>query len=143
MGPILVSALLFWQIVSTSIAHPNYLAYFNELAGNKPEQFLVDSNLDWGQDLKRLADILHDREINEITIKYFGSADLSRHGLPTIRKLVPYEFTTGWIAISITNLKTGNYFSPYDHYSWLEQFEPIESVGKSMKLYHILDAEHQ
>jgi 4-amino-4-deoxy-L-arabinose transferase-like glycosyltransferase len=143
LGPILVSVLLLWQIVSTAVAHPDYLAYFNELAGNKPEQILVDSNLDWGQDLKRLADTLHQRGINEIAIKYFGSADLSRHGLPTMRKLVPYEFTTGWVAISITNAKTGNYFPPYDHYSWLEQFEPIDYVGKSIKLYHIPEAEYQ
>jgi len=143
LGPILVSVLLFWQIVSAAIVHPDYLAYFNELAGNKPEQILVDSNLDWGQDLKRLADTLHERGIKEIAIKYFGTADLSRHGLPKIKKLVPYEFTTGWIAISITNAKTGNYFTPYDHYSWLEKYEPIEYVGKSIKLYHIPEDEYQ
>ena len=42
---------LKWQTVA-----PHYLAYFNELAGGPANGFkeLVDSNLDWGQDLKNL-----------------------------------------------------------------------------------------
>ena len=36
-------------------AHPDYLPYFNALAGSNPERIVVDSDLDWGQDLKRLG----------------------------------------------------------------------------------------
>ena len=35
--------------------HPDYLAYFNELAGDEPERILADSDLDWGQDMLRLS----------------------------------------------------------------------------------------
>jgi hypothetical protein len=47
--------LLVWMAVSSLKIHPDYLAYFNELAGSHPENVLVDSDLDWGQDMKRLS----------------------------------------------------------------------------------------
>ena len=39
----------------SAMAHPDYIAYFNELAGTHPERILVDSDLDWGQDMNRLS----------------------------------------------------------------------------------------
>ena len=47
--------LLGWLVVTSVRAHPDYLPYFNELAGSQPERILVDSDLDWGQDLLRLG----------------------------------------------------------------------------------------
>ena len=55
-----------------------YLAYFNELAGGPRNGYrsLVDSNLDWGQDLRNLKRWLREREIEEpINLCYFGMAD--------------------------------------------------------------------
>ena len=40
--------LVAWMLLSVAIHHPNYLAYFNELAGKNPQNILVDSNYDWG-----------------------------------------------------------------------------------------------
>ena len=50
-------AFALWQVVSVVSVFPHFLAYFNELAGGPDKGYLyaVDSNLDWGQDLKRLA----------------------------------------------------------------------------------------
>jgi len=47
--------LLLWFAGSSLLSHPDYLPYFNELAGSHPENIVVDSDLDWGQDMKRLA----------------------------------------------------------------------------------------
>ena len=35
-------------------AAPDYFPWFNALAGSHPEKVLIDSDLDWGQDLLRL-----------------------------------------------------------------------------------------
>jgi 4-amino-4-deoxy-L-arabinose transferase-like glycosyltransferase len=53
IGRILLTLLLTWQISSSFMAHPDYLPYFNLFAGNHPEKNFSDSDLDWGQDLKR------------------------------------------------------------------------------------------
>jgi 4-amino-4-deoxy-L-arabinose transferase-like glycosyltransferase len=135
----LVTVLLSWHLISSFTAHPDYLAYFNELAGNHPEEIVVDSDLDWGQDLKRLALTLKNRGIKELKIKYNGSMgiDLARFNLPPRDMLLPYQREAGWIAISIATLKLGTGNAPYDQFSWLREYQPVEQVGKSISLYYI------
>lgn len=134
-----VTFLVLWQLVSSFASHPNYLVYFNELARNHPEKIAVDSDLDWGQDLKRLSLTLRDRGVEEVKIKYHGSVglDLTQFNLPRTRELVPYKRETGWIAISIYSLTLGTGQSPYDQFSWLNEFEPLEKIGDSIWLYYI------
>lgn len=49
-------AFLLWQIISVVSVFPHFLTYFNEIIGGPDKGYLyvVDSNLDWGQNLKRL-----------------------------------------------------------------------------------------
>ncbi|HEY8370740.1 MAG TPA: glycosyltransferase family 39 protein, partial [Thermodesulfobacteriota bacterium] len=114
-----VLALLAWHVLSTSLAHPDYLASFNELAARNPDRILVDSDLDWGQDLKRLASALRERGVTRLSLAYFGSADPARHGLPPVRKLEPHRPTTGWVAISVTKLRGRAGFD------WLDAHRPV------------------
>jgi hypothetical protein len=137
IGPLVVVLLLVWQTVSSARAHPDYLAYFNELAGRHPEKILVKNDLDWGQDLQRLVKALRDLGVEEVAICYAGSADLSRHGLPRWQHLVPEQRTSGWVAISLQCLKQGTWVPPYDQYAWLEAYEPVALVGRSIRLYDI------
>lgn len=53
----LMAALLLGHVVSAMRAYPHYIAYFNELVGGPARgyRYLVDSNLDWGQDRSRAA----------------------------------------------------------------------------------------
>jgi hypothetical protein len=137
-GAILAAALIGWHGVSSARAHPDYLAYFNELAGAQPERILVDSDLDNGQDLKRLADTLRARGISDVALAYAGSATVRAHGLPHVRWLVPHQPTTGWIAASMYSLKLGSLDRPsYDDFRWLESYEPVATVGRSIRLYYI------
>ena len=66
-----ISAVLMvlaaWFGASSLISHPDYLAYFNEFAGSEPENIVVDSDLDWGQDVKRLAARLREVGAREVT----------------------------------------------------------------------------
>ena len=84
-------------------AAPDYFPWFNALAGRHPERVLIDSDLDWGQDLLRL-----ERELAAIatstrsTIAYFGASDICRHALPHLTWLRPRQPVRGWIAISQT-----------------------------------------
>jgi hypothetical protein len=128
--------LLGWLLVASVRAHPDYLAYFNELAGSQPERILVDSDLDWGQDLLRLAEVLRSRKVDTLAFSYFGTAEPSRHGLPPYTNLVPFRPTTGWIAISLCKLKDG-WPEPAGAYSWLEAYKPVALVGRSIRLYDI------
>jgi hypothetical protein len=141
VGRVAVLILLLWQVASSARTHPDYLAYFNELAGRHPDGILVDSDLDWGQDALRLTNTLRARGIDTLSVAYFGTADLSRHHLPRLLPLVPHQRTTGWIALSETALKMGRpnppFTPPFDGFSWLEAYEPVALIGRSIRLYHL------
>jgi 4-amino-4-deoxy-L-arabinose transferase-like glycosyltransferase len=116
-------------------AHPDHLAYFNPIAGSHPERILVDSNLDWGQDLYRLSATMKRAHIDSIVVAYFGSAQLSWAGVPNARPLGDHEITTGWIAASRSSL-AGVSIGP--ELSWLyKNYKPAGEVGRSLLLYYV------
>jgi hypothetical protein len=129
-----VIGLLVWQGVSSTRAHPDYLAYFNELAGPEPGRILVDSDLDWGQDLYRLGDAAREHQITQLAFAYFGSADPRKFGLSFARPLQPGERPSGWVAISETRFRRGVEGSS-DAYSWLDAYQPVARIGSSIRLY--------
>lgn len=55
--------------------HPNHLAYFNELAGGPVggRHHLLDSNLDWGQDLILVQQYIESRGLRSMGLAYFGT----------------------------------------------------------------------
>ena len=69
-------------VIASMCIYPNYLAYFNSLAGgpDKAYHHLVDSSLDWGQDLPGLKAYLDEQEKEkagrEVFISYFGSGGI-------------------------------------------------------------------
>jgi hypothetical protein len=70
-----VGALLALTITATLAAHPSYLAYFNWASGgtSRGSEHLIDSNLDWGQDLIGLRDWLATNAPGErVGLAYFG-----------------------------------------------------------------------
>ena len=136
------AALSLWLATSSILAHPDYMAYFNGLAGAHPERIVIDSDLDWGQDLWRLSRKLKELGVRDVSLAYFGSERLDGQGLPRFRQLEPYRPVTGWVAISEFTLrveaerirrKMGAGESPY---SWLEN-KPYVRVGKSIRLYFV------
>jgi len=127
-------ALAVWTVADSIRAHPDYLAYFNQLAPH-PEQILAESDLDWGQDLERLSRRLKERNVNQLTIAYFGSALMQTSGLPTYEFLDPVKPSRGWIAISLHHLYLTH--SKDGSYDWLKKYTPVERIGKSIDLFFI------
>jgi hypothetical protein len=78
----LVAGLLGWHALGTAKIHPHYLAYFTPAAGGPAEGYthLVDSSLDWGQDLPALRQWLaaNRRPDEPVYLSYFGSDEPAR-----------------------------------------------------------------
>ena len=139
-----------WYIGASCYIHPHYLAYFNELAGGPDNgyKYLVDSNLDWGQDLKGLKSYMQKHGISRINLSYFGTDSPARYGIsfnwlpswilfspdPEKHKLP----TKGWFAISATNLQ-GTYFDDKNLYAWFREQKPVAKIGYSIFIYKIDD----
>jgi hypothetical protein len=134
-----VTGLLLWYMVASFMTWPSYIAYFNELAGG-PDQgykYVVDSNLDWGQDLKRLSLWVQQQGIEKIKVAYFGGDTAVRYYLgpafePLRRDAGPQ---TGWIAVSATLYQTVR--EPGASFAWLDSYRPVAKIGYSIFVYKI------
>lgn len=138
--------LILWMVLSVAIHHPDYLAYFNGFAGKNPENILVDSNYDWGQDLKLLAKRLHQLGVEEfalLSLDGVGRSDYLEawYGLPTIHDVDDAIPSSGWTVISPTfaksyRLQLEPLGRPTVAKPWYEQIAPSERVGV-LRLYYI------
>ncbi len=144
-----VAALGVWYIVSSASIFPHYLAYFNELVGgpNQGYKYLVDSNLDWGQDLKGLKRYMDAHGIRRVWLSYFGTASPDYYGirynyLPSYIIFDPKDeiAPTPFVAISATNLQ-GAYAEHIgvdpDFFKEFRTREPIAKIGYSIFLYRL------
>jgi hypothetical protein len=135
------ASVFVWMAVVSASSHPDYLAYFNEFAGSAPEKIVVDSDLDWGQDVKRLAARLKELDAKEVTFATMLIANLDReHGFPhLVGDMDATRPNVGWNAISLTLLKTRR-LGLMDAYPnvqlWPDRIPPREKVGKGILLYY-------
>ncbi len=129
----LAAGLLLWCAADGVAAHPDYLPWFNSLAGGRPEFYSIDSDLDWGQDHTRLSEALRRVGAQKVWLKTWGmvAVDYSWHEFPPVEELEPGKPVTGWVAVSLHYLTV----HPED-YAWLSTY-PYEQVGKTIRLYQI------
>jgi hypothetical protein len=129
-----VVALLTWHVTSGALQHPDYLAYTNEIAGSHPENFLADSDLDWGQDMKRLGAFLDAAHASEVTFVPFNRTygTLAGHQFPAVRPGDPAHPSPGWNAVSVSIWKIfGTPTWPHD-----DRLKPVATIGRSIFIWY-------
>jgi hypothetical protein len=146
----LLAILLLWQAISVLKVYPHFLAYANEIVGGPDKVYLytVDSNLDWGQDLKRLKKWVEENKIEKIYLDYFGGGNpkyyLGEKYESWWGQRDPKELPKGsYLAVSATALQGGKglpgkgFDQPTGYYLWLEKYKPIAKIGYSIFIFHI------
>jgi 4-amino-4-deoxy-L-arabinose transferase-like glycosyltransferase len=152
-----LAALLLCSAVESLWIHPHYLAYFNSIAGGPDggHKHLVDSSLDWGQDLPGLKrwlrrNGLSDAEDAPVYLSYFGSGNPRYHALP-VRLLpcyfdweprrVQFPLRGGTYCVSATMLQT-----PYLDYPgrWARAYESrYQGLREALLKYRSLPADQR
>lgn len=131
-------ALVGWHLSASLYAHPYYISYFNALV-DKPENIVLDSDLDWGQDLYLLSKEVKKRNITLTALYYRGMAKPAYFGLPERNRCyekageTPLEPESGWYAVSLGCLKATH----AQELSWLNSYRPVVKAGSSILLYYI------
>ena len=131
---IAVALLLAWHLVASTLAHPDYFPYFNEIAVRQPQRFLADSNLDWGQDLLRLARYCRKHHINALAYTLFSASDPNRIGLPQRIDIYWSEPPKVPAALSESTITLTRGSLPHA-YPWADDL-PYVRIGKSIRLYN-------
>ena len=140
---VLGEVLLVWMAATSLLSHPDYLAYFNAVAGNQPEKILVDSDLDWGQDVSRLGRRLQALGAHEVTFIPGDKIDLRQQpgfeGI-TVHDQMSWALPNeGWNAVELTGLKLRRLGFMDTHPEltlWPDTIPPTERVGKSILLWY-------
>lgn len=146
---IIFSILIIWIILIPLFSYPGYVSYFNETIGGSQNgyKYVTDSNVDWGQDLKRLKIFLDlNPDIKKIRVDYFGGGN-PEHYLGD--KYVSWwdskrPIETGWYAISTNSLQVSIYDkankTPENNYAWTKNLPPVMMIGNSIMIYYIPDS---
>lgn len=146
-GAAAVGTLVAWQLVACMAIAPYHIAYFNELVRTPDEarRFLLDSNLDWGQDLGRLKAYLDARGTSEICLGYFGHADPHLYGIDY--SFPPIGPSPVRCAISANYLAGYPYAITYagerilgvkpNAWSWFDRYQPVARIGRSIYVFDL------
>jgi hypothetical protein len=110
------------------LSWPHYLPYFNWLSGGPDHghAYLLDSNLDWGQDLIALRDYMHRERIDEIGLAYYGRVPPEVYGIRYRPFVTAADLKSGaagsgprYVAISANFLWGLTYIANGDPSKWL------------------------
>jgi dolichyl-phosphate-mannose-protein mannosyltransferase len=139
---IAVALLLAWQAATVLRVNPSYIAYFNEIAGGPDggAEWATDSNLDWGQDLRRLVKFMNARGIDEIQLNYFGSAEVDEYLGGRYRAIQRCsEPQPGWVAVSAFWYQSSRGRPECDYRRWLTNERLVTKIGYSIFVFHVVD----
>ncbi|MCB9422826.1 MAG: glycosyltransferase family 39 protein [Ardenticatenaceae bacterium] len=148
--------VLLGLLLADLTIYPHFLSYFNWAAGG-PENghnILIDSNIDWGQDLLRLKAWMDENGVESVKLGWFGTAVPAYYGIQyePIPGTPLYEFYSLWggppfdpaapepgiYAISVTSL--WELPLPDDQkyvYPWFRAREPDDRIGYSILIYDV------
>lgn len=120
-------------------AWPNTIGYFNAFAGGTTggHRIILDSNLDWNQDLWRLRDYLQVRSLPPAMIALFGSVPTEvvhphPERIPTDSDVAANGRPRGLVIIS-----KGILYSVDMPFVWLRNLQPTGRIGSSILVFDL------
>jgi len=140
--------LLLLYVISVLRVFPDYLSYFNIFISKYSTwKYTVDSNLDWGQDLKPLSKFLKRRENPAVYLSYFGCSSPDYYGINYIDfystsyvknlwKFPKQKHKPKYLAVSLTNM-AGLYYKNKNIFRSLQTIRPDYVAGRSIFLYDL------
>jgi 4-amino-4-deoxy-L-arabinose transferase-like glycosyltransferase len=139
-------AVLGLYPISALWATPNTVDYFNLLARGRGDRILLDSNIDWGQGLRRVKAYMDREGLDHIDLAYFGHVDPALYG---IRWDFPRPDRPGLVAVSANFLHGYPYLTyaggrmlpvPAGAFQWIEKQQEVEYLGGGIFIYRVSSA---
>ncbi|MFY9484326.1 MAG: glycosyltransferase family 39 protein [Patescibacteria group bacterium] len=129
--PIILSVFLVIEFVRS---YPYYLSYFNQLYGGTENGYAIatDSNIEWGQDLKRIKSYIDSHNLDKPYLEYYwdGLSSVNYYGINSKFLSDFRSGDSGYIIIGASALQT-------ERYSWLKNYQPIDKITPSVFIYKL------
>ena len=129
------------QVAECASIHPDYLAFFNAPSGGpaRGPEYLVDSNIDWGQDVKKLARWLNAHGKQQANLYYFGNAipayyGIKDLGMPGALNQQEWDDLDDYMVANVTSLE--GVYAPLIGLAPVRLRDPVAKVGWSMYVYN-------
>ena len=139
-----------WLVIGTIPGTPSSLEYFNEFAGGSQGgyHFLVDSNIDWGQNLWDLYRWMEKSNVEQVKYAHYSPASPHQYGIkvdflppdPRAIKYTPWDPEPGMYVIGATVLQ-GVYTSDINTYAYFRSKTPLKRLGNALFVYEIEERE--
>jgi hypothetical protein len=156
---IIIGVLIGWACFECLTSFPHYLSYFNQTVGGprNGSKWLVDSNLDWGQDLPLLKKFSESHGHPALITACFTTASLDYYAgdnhqdllvdpnthAPSYQRRNSIDVPVEYLVVSAT-FREGFWLSDPALFAWLKNRTPAEILGHSLYIYDIsADAESQ
>ncbi len=148
-----IMVCMIWGMLSSILVYPHSMSYFNELAGGPRggHRYLINSNVDWGQDLFYLQRKMRSLGWDHVSMVYWGRYDPTIAGLGfNIPKADPmpddlvgrYAIGASYVhgyPMEFPNGEGGLEYAGENEFKCFGDLEPVGSAGYSMFLYDIAD----
>lgn len=115
---------------------PNEIGYFTSFAGGSKNgpNILLDSNLDWGQDLPKLAAFMKKNNLPSIPFIGYGYYDINAY-LKADYVLTNDDIKNGVVPHGFIAIGVGQLVSPDTSHSWLQAHTPYQRLGSGIYIY--------
>jgi len=143
---LILSMLSIWYVFSSIRVYPNQLAYFNEFVGGSDNgyKYMDDSNIDWGQDLKRLKKFIDENPKTKVVYVWRqGDRALDYYGIGKEKNII-YRKENWWAepkgtyAVSshfIVRAKIMSRLYSDPSLDWSSLYQPVKRIGQSLFIY--------
>ncbi len=131
----LAIVLLSYQAFTCWNAYPDYLSYYNELAGSHPEAISWDSDFDWGQSVYQINDALRERNITEVYTcihKGYVTNEALKLTLPAKDLGCELNELTGWVVVGRSFVMNDSRIKKI-----LKNSAPVAAIGRTNDLYYL------
>lgn len=136
---------LLSTVAASLWVYPDSLAFFNAPSGGPANGHwhLLDSNIDWGQDLYHLRDwINRNPHRRPVYVAYSGVFDPQVMGIENVLSAQtpdgsPAEFPPGWYAISVNHLH--GYDDPGGRFTPFLSQPPVDRAGYSILIFEVAE----
>jgi hypothetical protein len=124
--------------VESAAAFPRYIAFFNWPSGGRTQgwKYVVDSNLDWGQDMRRLQNYLAGKRADNVCMATFSAAPPAYFGISAHPIPGSAEEARNQGCLVVVSLSVLYEWPPLDgSYNWMKRLPISDRVGDSFNVY--------